>query len=189
MTLTLDIPRLETERLILRGPEARDFEPIAAFYADESRCWGFGGVLRRDDAWRWLAMSIGHWALHGYGFFTMELKDSGTACGLAGLWNPEGWPEPELGWVLFDGFEGKGLAREGAERARQWAYTDLGMTTLTSNIKPGNDRSVALAERMGAKYERTYHNVHMGEDYLYRHPSPSELGLKTDADNGPEVSV
>ena len=187
MTLTLDIPRLETERLILRGPEARDFGPIAAFYADESRSWGFGGPLRRDDAWRWLATSIGHWALHGYGFFTLELKNGSGACGLTGLWNPEGWPEPELGWILFEGFEGSGLAREGAERARLWAYTDLGMTTLTSNIKPGNDRSIALAERMGARYERTYDNVHLGEDLLYRHPSAADLGLNSDADGSPEA--
>ena len=187
MALTLDIPRLETERLILRGPEAQDFEPIAAFYADEARSWGFGGPLKRDDAWRWLATSIGHWALHGYGLFTMELKESGTACGLTGLWNPEGWPEPELGWVLFDGFEGKGLAREGAEKARFWAYADLGLATLTSNIKPGNDRSIALAERMGARYERTYDNVHLGEDLLYRHPTPAEIGVSTDSDGSPEA--
>lgn len=187
MTLQLNIPRLETDRLILRGPEARDFEPIAEFYADEARSWGFGGPLKRDDAWRWLATSIGHWALHGYGLFTMELKDGGAACGLTGLWNPEGWPEPELGWVLFDGFEGKGLAREGAEQARFWAYSDLGMVTLTSNIKPGNDRSIALAERMGARYERTYENVHLGEDLLYRHPAPEELGLSADSDGNPEA--
>ncbi len=187
MSLTLNIPRLETDRLILRGPEARDFEPIASFYADESRSWGFGGPLKRDDAWRWLATSIGHWALHGYGFFTMELKESGTACGLTGLWNPEGWPEPELGWVVFEGFEGMGLAREGAECARLWAYTDLGLETLTSNIKPGNHRSVALAERMGARFERSYDNVHLGEDHLYRHPAPADLGLSADNDGNPEA--
>lgn len=185
--LSLDIPRLETERLILRGPQARDFEPIAAFYADESRCWGFGGPLRRDDAWRWLATSVGHWALHGFGFFTMELKDSGIACGMTGLWYPEGWPEPELGWVVFEGFEGMGLAREGAECARFWAYTDLGLETLTSNIKPGNHRSVALAERMGARFERSYDNVHLGEDHLYRHPAPADLGLNIDDDGSPEA--
>ena len=31
MTLTLDIPRLETPRLVLRGPEPQDFEPLCAF--------------------------------------------------------------------------------------------------------------------------------------------------------------
>ena len=175
MSLTLDIPRLETERLILRGPDASDFDAVAAFLMDKDRSWGFGHEPSRDLAWRWFAMSIGHWALHGYGYFTMALKETGTPCGLTGIWNPEGWPEPEIGWVLFEGFEGKGLAYEGALCARDWAYSDLGMTTLTSNIVPGNERSVALAERMGAVYERTYQNVNMGVDMLYRHPGPEVL--------------
>jgi len=28
---------------------------------------------------------------------------------------------------------------------------------------------------LGATYERTYQNVYMGEDMLYRHPAPSEV--------------
>jgi len=40
---------------------------------------------------------------------------------------------------------------------------------------PGNTRSIKLAERMGATFERTYINVHMGEDMLFRHPPASEV--------------
>lgn len=175
MSLTLNIPRLETERLILRGPEASDFEAYCAFLTDPVRADGFGVEKDRPKAWRWFALNIGHWALHGYGYFTIEDKESGAPCGLTGIWNPEGWPEPEIGWVVFEGFEGRGIAREAATRARQWAYDDLGMTTLTSNIVPGNDRSIALAERLGARFERSYTNVEMGEDMLYRHPGPEAL--------------
>jgi len=175
MILALPIPRLETERLILRGPEPADFEPLCVFLTDPARSWGFGTEKDRPSAWRWFACNIGHWALKGHGYFIMELRQTGRPCGITGIWAPEGWPEPELGWAVFEGFEGKGLAREGAARAREWAYADLGLTTLTSNIVPGNTRSVALAERLGARYERTYHNVHMGEDMLYRHPGPGKV--------------
>ncbi len=187
MTLTLDPPRLETERMILRGFEARDFDPLAAFLTDQERAEGFGSMPDRPKAWRWFALNIGHWALHGYGYFTMELKDTGEACGITGLWNPEGWPEPELGWVVFEGYEGRGLACEGALRVRDWAYRDLGFNTLTSNIVPGNTRSIALAERMGAWFERSYTNVEMGVDLLYRHPSPGDLALDCDSDGSPEA--
>lgn len=187
MMPVLNPPRLETERLILRGFEARDFEPLCAFLTDPVRAHGFGVERDRNRAWRWFALNIGHWALHGYGYFTMEFKQTGQPCGLTGIWNPEGWPEPELGWVVYAGHEGKGLAREGAACARDWAYRYLGFTTLTSNIVPGNARSVALAERLGARFERTYINPQMGEDMLYRHPGPEDLGLDLGADGGPEA--
>lgn len=186
MTLTLDIPRLETPRLILRAPARADFEPLCAFLTDPARAWGFGTEPDRPAAWRWFAANIGHWALRGHGYFTMELAETGAPCGITGIWAPEGWPEPELGWAVFTGFEGRGLAREGAARARDWAYDTLGLTTLTSNIKPGNTRSVALAERLGAWYERRYDNVYMGEEMLYRHPGP-DAGVDSDADGSPEA--
>ncbi|MEO0750061.1 MAG: GNAT family N-acetyltransferase [Pseudomonadota bacterium] len=170
MTLRLNIPRLETDRLILRGPEHRDFDPLCAFLLDPERSSGFGTEENRSDAWRWFALNIGHWALHGYGYFTIEVD--GNPAGISGIWNPEGWPEPEVGWVVYEGYEGKGIAHEAATCVRDWAYRTLGFTTLTSNIVPGNTRSVALAERMGAWFERSYDNVHMGAEMLYRHPGP-----------------
>ena len=170
MSLT-NSPKLESANLILRGPEIRDFEPIALFYADAPRAAGFGGSLKRDDAWRWFASNIGHWHIHGYGYFTIETK-TGQIAGISGIWNPEGWPEPEVGWVVYPGFEGRSIAYEAAVTARQWVYEKLSMTTLTSNIIPGNTRSIKLAKRMGAKYERSYINPNMGEGMLYRHPGP-----------------
>lgn len=187
MTLSLCIPRLETPRLILRGPEPADFSAYAAFLTEPKRSWGFGTEEDRPKAWRWFACNIGHWALHGYGYFTVEMKETGQPCGIAGIWNPEGWPEPEVGYVVFDGYEGRGIAFEAATRAREWAYAELGFITLTSNIVPGNARSVALAERMGAWYESSYRNVQMGEEMLYRHPGPEALGIGSDADGSPEA--
>ncbi|SMX45600.1 GNAT family N-acetyltransferase [Actibacterium lipolyticum] len=174
MTLSLNFPVLETERLTLRGPEAADFEPFASFYED-ARSGGFGGPLSRDKAWRSFATNIGHWALHGYGLWTVVDTASGQPCGVCGLWNPEGWPEPEIAWAIYEAFEGKGIAYEAALRVREHAYTTLGWTTVTSNIIPGNARSVALAERMGATFERAYENPAMGTDHLYRHPSAKEV--------------
>lgn len=175
--MLIDIPRLETERLILRAPTAADAEPTMAFLMDEPRSRGFGAEPDRSSAWRWFAMNLGHWALRGFGYFIIEDKASGQPCGMTGIWGPEGWPEPELGYLVFEGFEGRGIAYEAALRAREWAYLDLGLTSLGSHIVPGNTRSIALAERMGARYERTYTNPHLGEDMIYRHPSPAELGM------------
>lgn len=171
MSLRLDIPVLETERLILRGPEQQDFEPLAGFFADKERSWGFGGPMNRTEAWRWFASSIGHWALHGKGFWTVTLKHDGAICGMVGIWSPEGWPEPELGWIMFEGSEGKGIAHEAGLAARTHAHKAWKMGPLSSNIFPGNIRSVALAERLGCHYERSFDNVSHGTELVYRHPA------------------
>ena len=67
-------PTLLSENLILRGPEARDQEPVIAFLQDEDRAAGFGALPNRGDAWRWFALNVGHWAMHGYGYFMIETK-------------------------------------------------------------------------------------------------------------------
>ena len=77
--------------------------------------------------------------------------------------------------MVYEGFEGKGIAYEAAIAVRAWAYAELKFTTLTSNIVPANTRSIALAERLGATFEREYENVQMGLDHLYRHPAPEAL--------------
>lgn len=174
MTLT-NAPTLETDRLILRGPALQDAEPLIDFLTDKPRAWGFGAYDTRAQAWRWYALSIGHWHIHGYGYFTIEDKATGDPAGLCGIWNPEGWPEPEIGWIAFAPFEGKGIAYEAALTVRRWAFESLGFTTLTSNIVPGNTRSQVLARRLGATHESTYQNVSMGTEELWRHPSPEAL--------------
>ncbi len=175
MTSLTQAPVLQTENLILRGPTAADADPIVAFLMDKDRAWGFGHLPVRGEAWRWFALLVGHWHIRGYGYFVIETKDTVQVAGICGIWNPQDWPEPEIGWVVFDGYEGRGIAFEAATRARRWAYQDLGMTTLTSNIVPGNTRSQALAKRLGAFHERTYENSNMGTEELWRHPPASEV--------------
>ncbi len=168
-------PIIETERLILRGPVAADFEPLAVFFADPVRSVGFGGVQTRTQTWRWFASVIGHWHLRGFGFWTVTDKSDATPMGICGVWEPEGWPEPEIGWVVYEHAEGKGIAYEAAVAVRAHAYNVWKMPPLSSNIIPGNARSIALAERLGATFEREYQNVTHGTELLYRHPAAEAL--------------
>ena len=87
MTLT-NAPILESENLILRGPEKRDAEQVIAFLLDHDRAKGFGSSPNRGDAWRWFTLNVGHWHWHGYGYFTIETKQ-GDIAGISGIWNPK----------------------------------------------------------------------------------------------------
>jgi len=180
MTATT-IPTLKTDRLILRAPTQADFAPFAEFYASE-RSHFVGGPLSAELSWRMLAMEVGHWSLTGYGRWIVEEAETGAAVGLVGLFNPHGWPEPEIGWDLFTGFEGKGYATEAALAARAYAYDILGWDTAISLVKDGNDASAAVALRMGAKADGDYTHERHGHMFIYRHPAASEL-----ADGGMEA--
>lgn len=163
------IPVIETQRLRLRAPREGDHAAMAQFYAsDRSRF--VGGPCSAFDAWGRLLSGLGHWALRGYGWWALEERASGAMAGRLGVVLHPGWDEPELGWHLYDGFEGRGLALEGALAARHYANTVWGMGPLISYIVPENVRSRALAERMGARVEREGSVV--GHPCLvYRHPA------------------
>jgi len=165
------IPTLTTDRLTLRAPGPQDVAPMLAFYASE-RSRFVGGPLNADLAWRQLATEIGHWALRGYGRWIAEETATGQAVGMIGLWNPQGWPEPEIGWDLFEEFEGKGFATEAARAARAHAYGTLGWTTAISLVVPDNTASAAVAARLGAEKDGTFTHARLGALDIWRHPAP-----------------
>jgi len=171
---TFDIPRLETERLIMRLPVLADLEPFAAFYASD-RAKFVGGPLDREGSWRMLAMEIGHWQMAGFGRWTVETRDTGAVIGMVGLFGPEGWPEPEIGWDLFAGHEGKGYATEAGAAARAFAYDTLGWDTAISLVKPANTGSARVAQRLGAWHESMYQHPRHGNVQVWRHPGPDAL--------------
>ena len=146
---------LRTERLVLRMLREDDFEQYAAMLADAevTRYLGDGQPRTRDDAWRQMAMILGHWQLRGYGLWALEEASTGRLAGRVGFFNPEGWPGFELGWTLAREFWGRGYATEGARRALEYGFTELGREHVISLIRPDNAPSVRVAERLGERLE------------------------------------
>ena len=174
MRVVLDFPEIETERLILRGPKVEDFETEAAFLATE-RSRYMAGPLSRVDAWRKFTARFGSQALRGFSMMSVTLKGSDTPIGLVGPHYPATWNEPELGWALYAGAEGKGYAFEAATAARRHAYETLGWTTAISYIIPENTRSRRLAERLGCVIDQNVTPPFDVPCLVYRHPGPEDL--------------
>ena len=149
-------PMLETERLRLRAFREADLDAYAAICADPEvmRYLGDGRALSRADAWRQMALIIGHWTLRGYGLWAVEERATGALVGRLGFFKPEGWPGFELGWMLRRASWGRGYATEGAGRALAHAFTEMGRDHLISLIRPDNRASIRVAERLGERLER-----------------------------------
>ncbi len=166
------IPRIVTERLVLRGPVAADFEPIRALLMSE-RAEYMGGPFTLEQAWKEFCMDVAGWMINGHGGWSIEAR-SGGFVGMVALTERPDFPERELGWMLLPEAEGKGYAVEAACAARAHAYGPLGWPTVVSYISPENARSIALAERLGATRDDTAEPPEPG-DLVYRHPAPETL--------------
>ncbi len=141
-------PTLSTARLVLRMPRMDDFAHRRSFYASDRSVWE-GGPFTAEQAWRFFASEVGQWPLLGFGPFSMDMD--GAYVGEVGIYQPQGYPEPELGWFVTEDAEGKGIASEAARAVMAWARASFGWDHLDNYIHPGNARSIALGLRLGGK--------------------------------------
>ena len=162
---------LQTERLTLRRPDPRDETAVIDFFASPRAEFVGGSTDRVAAARKWLEV-MGHWSLRDYGLWAVTPKGSDDIIGLVGPYNQPHWPEPELGWLMFAGAEGKGLGHEAAFVARADVQDRLGWTDFVSYIAPANARSIRLAERLGATHDPQAKVPNPAKPCLvYRHPT------------------
>jgi RimJ/RimL family protein N-acetyltransferase len=146
---------LETDRLVLRAFTNADLEPYCSMCSDPEvmRFVGDGRTLSRTDAWRHIALFLGTWQLRGYGMWAVEDKATGRFVGRVGYLHPEGWPGIELAWALARSYWGRGLASEAAQACLKHGFVSCGFEHVIHLIHPENRKSIAVAERLGAKPE------------------------------------
>jgi RimJ/RimL family protein N-acetyltransferase len=164
---------LETERLLLRQFLEADLDLYSRICADPEvmRYIGEGRTLNREETWRGMAAALGHWVLRGYGLYAVEEKSTGRFVGRIGIINPEGWPGLEVGWLIDRQHWNLGYATEGARAVVKMAYEMLAATHLISLIRPGNEASIRVAEKLGAVRESTI-TISGGPAHIYAYGGP-----------------
>ena len=154
---------LETERLVLRKPQADDAEELFALHRDPEAMQFVGGP--RPDFQETVEVIehwLGLWERNGVGHFAAERREDGAVVGRVGfvVWDTSLWEirtrqdagehaQPELGWALAREHWGHGYATEGAAAARDWFRGEFGDDRLISVIAPANVRSQRVAEKLG----------------------------------------
>ena len=159
--------KIETERLVLRRPRLSDAKALHAMYGDPEvmRYIGDGSTLTPAKTKAWIEKALARWKADGFGHFVIE-KDR-KVIGRAGflVWDPDEWKTGtladlgdhaaiELGWMLAQEHWGNGYATEAAVALRNYGFKELKFERLISLITHGNDASVKVAERLGARYVR-----------------------------------
>ena len=162
------VPVLTGARIILRPYRLSDFDRLVEIYQSPRSAY-IDGPKSIGKVWSDFAANVGQWTLLGFGGWSVEEKESGSYVGIVGLNFPIEFPERELGWILWEEFEGKGYAFEAASMARDFAFRQLKFDTLVSYIDPDNARSIRLAERLGAVLDPDAKTPNDEACLVYRH--------------------
>ncbi|MEO1252048.1 MAG: GNAT family N-acetyltransferase [Pseudomonadota bacterium] len=144
---------IETERLEMRAFAPGDVEAHIKMMQDPktaSFLTPTGEPREYGDEWRAAASYLGHWAIRGYGFFSVFEKSTGDWVGRVGPWQPGGWPGLECGWSIVSSRWGKGYAPEAAVAAIRWTFDQFpDLPRIISVIDPSNKNSQAVARKIG----------------------------------------
>ena len=166
------IPILHAERLTLRPHLLADYTVFRACWMSD-RAVHIGGPLRHEhEVWRQFSAETGHWALRGFGLWTLVSRAINEVLGWVGLQQPPHYAAPELAWHLTEDAEGKGYGFGAAVAALDHGRRQLGLGRIISYVGDANTRSQRLAERLGA--HATERGAFAGAGCaLYDHPVPA----------------
>ena len=146
------VPRLQTERLILREYRREDFDAFAAHCADPVSAAHIG-LADRQTAWRIFCTQAGLWLIHGAGWWAVEEKATGRLVGCVGAFFREDATVMELGWNTYRACWGQGFANEAAAAALHHAFETRREPKVRALIDSANESSLRVARRLGLTYE------------------------------------
>lgn len=146
----------QTSRLLLRNFTMDDLASLDAMHSDPEVARFIGGVKTLEQTRQRLKVWLEEYQRYGFSKWAVVLRSSGELigrCGLA-LEQVDTSAEWELGWTFARAHWGNGYATEAAKAAMEHSFNVLDLKRLISLIRPGNDSSVRVAERIGMTYDR-----------------------------------
>lgn len=147
------VPRIPTDRLLLREWQPDDRAPFARLNADARVVEHLGDSLKRDESDALLDRFVAHWASDGYGVWAVERLEDRAFLGFTGLNSPSieahFTPAVEIEWRLARAAWGHGYATEAAGAALRFGFETLGLDEIVAFTVPANARSREVMERLG----------------------------------------
>ena len=170
---------IKTRRLIIRPFQLSDAAAVLSFYGDSDtmRFLGNGERWATDErtAAECLARTRAYYEQQpGYGFFAMELKESGRLAGHAAL-KPLEPDEVEVGWLVDRSLRGQGVATEAGRGMLEYAFDTLNLDAIVAVMFPYNTPSRRVAERLGMQYQGT--RQERGHSVAWYRLTPAEFGI------------
>ncbi len=146
---------LRSERLKFRELTMEDVDNLQLIFADPIAMKYYKATKSIEETKNWIQWNLDSYASDGHGLWAVHLKETGEFIGQCGLIpnNPRGYREDDVGYLFVRKFWGQGYATEAAIRVKEYAFSDLGKSTVVVYMAPDNLPSRKVAERIGAQLE------------------------------------
>lgn len=157
MTAGSPLTALTTDRLILRRWRDSDLEPFAALNGDPVVMEHFPGTLDRAASDAFVDRIEAAFDAHGFGLWAAEVAGGAPFIGFIGLaivrFEAHFTPAVEVGWRLAKEHWGHGYAPEGARRALDVAFDELGLDGVVSFTTTSNHNSQRVMQKIGMTHD------------------------------------
>jgi len=148
----------ETERLVVKPTVEADAEFI--FELLNSPNWlkyiGNRNVTSIESAREYIKLKmLPQLERLGFGNYTVIRKSDQTKMGICGLYDRDGLEGLDIGFAFLPEYAGNGYAFESANKLKQVAFNDFGITEIVAITSQDNVSSQKLLERLGLRLTGT----------------------------------
>lgn len=177
---------IETSRLILREYTLDDLDGLYAIISDAETMKHYPSPYDRNGAARWIKWSIDNYQKCGFGWWAVELKETGEFIGDCGITIQDinGEMLPEIGYHLSKNHWRKGYGKEAAAAARDWFFENTEFDAVYSYMTTGNVASYSLAAAIGMKRIAEFTDSDYSECYVYKLTREEWIALMQNGDCG-----
>ncbi len=142
---------MKTERLIIRRITRKDMDALLAIMGKPEVMYAWEHGFTKKDVRKWINRQLTRYRKDGFGYYAIILKESGSLIGQAGLMKStiNGNEAVEPGYILDNTYWNNGYGIEAARACLEYAFYELDMKTVYCSIRPENEASIRVAEKLG----------------------------------------
>jgi RimJ/RimL family protein N-acetyltransferase len=145
-----------------------DLDFVAAMIGHREVMQFWPRTYSRDEAVDWINRQQGRYKDYGYGYWLALDRTTGEPVGQAGV-IPQTVDAEDitgLGWIMHRPFWRRGYATEAGQACLAWAFDNTNAERVIALVRPENQPSIGVAEKLGMKCEGRTH-YHDFEHLIY----------------------
>jgi RimJ/RimL family protein N-acetyltransferase len=158
------VPKIETERLLLRMYQPPELEIIYKMLTDKNvtRFYPPGFSITREDVLASLPRRLERWRERGFAQLGVFEKTNENLIGYCGLQYFDNTPEVEIYYGFFKDAWGKGYATEAARAMLRFGFEETTLDKIVAGTHPDNIASQKVLQKIGLKKHvglRKFYNI------------------------------